>query len=79
MPRLLESREGSYSYDAINQEFYQTQYKLLASESLAEKVATKLDLYNNPNFTSQKIPADATELQRQHYKDRLIKGLDQED
>jgi len=76
MPRLLESREGgSYSSEAFNQEFYQTQYKLLASRALAEKVATKLDLYNNPNFTTQKMPEDATELQRQHYKDRIINRL----
>ncbi len=75
MPRLLESREGSYSSDALNQEFYQTQYKLLASRALAEKVATKLNLYNNPHFATQKIPADATALQRQHHKDRIINRL----
>ncbi|MHB9074083.1 MAG: GumC family protein [Desulfobaccales bacterium] len=75
MPRLLESREGSYSSDALNQEFYQTQYKLLASRALAEKVATKLDLYNNPNFTAKKMPADATALQRQYFKDRIINSL----
>ncbi|MCK9566919.1 MAG: GumC family protein, partial [Methanothrix sp.] len=74
-PHLLESREGSYSSDAFNQEFYQTQYKLLASRALAEKVATKLDLYNNPNFSAPKIPAEASALQRQHYKDRIINGL----
>lgn len=75
MPRLLETREGSYSSEAMNQEFYQTQYKLLASKALAEKVATKLDLYNNPNFTTQKMPPDAPELQRQHFKDRIINRL----
>lgn len=75
MPRLLESREGSYSSDGLNQEFYQTQYKLLASRALAEKVATKLDLYDNPKFATQKLPVDATALQRQHYKDRIITGL----
>jgi capsular exopolysaccharide synthesis family protein len=74
-PRLLESREGSYSSDALNQEFYQTQYKLLASRALAEKVVTKLDLYNNPKVTAQQMAADATALQRQHYKDRIINGL----
>lgn len=74
MPRLLESREGP---DAINQEFYQTQYKLLTSRALVEKVATKLDLYKNSNFASifQNMPPDANELQRQHYKNRLIAAL----
>lgn len=75
-PRLLESRETSF-YDAQNQEFYHTQYKLLQSRSLAQKVADKLDLKNSPMFGSifRKMPTDASAVQRQHYMDRLIGSL----
>ncbi len=36
-----------------DQEFYQTQYSLLASKSLAERVATQLRLVDNPEFFKQ--------------------------
>lgn len=35
---------------AVDQEFYQTQYGLLRSRALSERVATQLRLVDNPNF-----------------------------
>src|SRR4029079_4382550 len=36
--------------DYFNQEFYPTQYQLLQSRGLAERVARSLDLVDDPNF-----------------------------
>lgn len=44
----VENAEGS----AIDLEFYETQYGLLKAESLADRVATKLHLYENQQFFS---------------------------
>ena len=41
----VEPKTGS-----VDQEFYQTQYGLLQSRSLAERVARELRLYNSPEF-----------------------------
>jgi capsular exopolysaccharide synthesis family protein len=47
--------------DAIDQEFYETQYGLLKSEALAERVATNLHLYDDPKFfETYRIPQRAT-------------------
>jgi polysaccharide biosynthesis transport protein len=39
------------------QEFYQTQYELLASRSLAERVVSTLNLVNEPGFSSEAAPS----------------------
>jgi len=72
-PRLLEPRDTAF-FDAQNQEFYHTQYKLLQSRSLAQKVINKLNLKNNPMFASifNNMPEDADVVQRQQYMVRLI-------
>lgn len=42
---------------SANMEFFQTQYELLASRSLAERVVTTLGLANDPAFTTKKVSA----------------------
>jgi len=41
---------------ADGKEFYSTQYELLKSRSLATRIITKLDLWNDPTFVSEKKP-----------------------
>jgi capsular exopolysaccharide synthesis family protein len=45
-------------------EFYQTQYELLKSHSLAERVVTTLSLQDNPAFTAADAPSLWTRLRR---------------
>lgn len=59
--------EGAQKSDSLaDQEFYQTQYGLLQSQSLAERVANDLRLYDNTEFlTAAKIlDTDAASLSR---------------
>jgi len=48
--RNFTNVEGVDRQLAMDQEFYQTQYGLLQSQSLAERVANDLKLQNDPNF-----------------------------
>jgi len=41
-----------YGVDNQNTDYYQTQFELLKSRSLAERVITKLDLWNHPELSS---------------------------
>src|SRR5271157_1382644 len=50
-PRLLAQEPGSTEY-GVNEEFYQTQYKLLESHALAKKVIDQLQLQNNPAYAT---------------------------
>ena len=54
---LIESKKANivsieeiYGFDGANEEYYQTQFELLKSRALAEKVIERLDLANNPDF-----------------------------
>ncbi|MBM4284577.1 MAG: polysaccharide biosynthesis tyrosine autokinase [Deltaproteobacteria bacterium] len=51
LPRLLDSREGA-QHDYFQEEFYQTQYKLLESRALAKRVADKLQLKKHPSYAA---------------------------
>ena len=55
---LIESEETNivsieqvYGLDASKKEYFETQYEILKSRHIAEKVVDKLDLGNNPVFT----------------------------
>ncbi|TKJ34749.1 hypothetical protein CEE39_02170 [bacterium (candidate division B38) B3_B38] len=50
-PRVL-SFEEIFAIDASQQDFYQTQYKLMQSRSLARRVIKKLNLTSHPEFSS---------------------------
>ncbi len=47
----ITSFEEVVELDAPQAEYYETQYKLMKSRSLAKEIAAKLDLSNNPEFT----------------------------
>ncbi|MDO6462122.1 polysaccharide biosynthesis tyrosine autokinase [Granulosicoccaceae sp. 1_MG-2023] len=58
---LIESQKANvvsieeiYGFDGANEEYYQTQFELLKSRALAEKVIDRLDLANNPDFAGDK-------------------------
>ena len=48
--KFLNVRGVEAENSAVDMEFYQTQYGLLMSESLAERIARNLRLQNNPEF-----------------------------
>ncbi|HTU12658.1 MAG TPA: polysaccharide biosynthesis tyrosine autokinase [Allosphingosinicella sp.] len=48
--RITQVRGVEPETSSVDMEFYQTQYGLLQSRSLAERVATDLRLYSDPNF-----------------------------
>jgi capsular exopolysaccharide synthesis family protein len=75
-PRLLEQVPGGSEY-SYNEEFYQTQYKLLESRALAKKVVDKLQLKNNPVYAGmfQKLPANADEALKQRAEESLVGAI----
>ncbi|MFZ0051908.1 MAG: polysaccharide biosynthesis tyrosine autokinase, partial [Desulfobaccales bacterium] len=75
-PRLLEQEPGRSEY-SYNEEFYQTQYKLLESRALAKKVVDKLQLKNNPVYAGifQKLPANADEALKQGAEESLVGAI----
>jgi capsular exopolysaccharide synthesis family protein len=48
--RIVQVRGVEPESSSMDLEFYQTQYGLLQAQSLAERVATRLRLYNDPAF-----------------------------
>jgi capsular exopolysaccharide synthesis family protein len=76
-PRLLEQQPGSSEYSPSNDEFYQTQYKLLESRALAKIVADKLQLKNNPVYAAifQKLPPNADEALKQRAEESLVGAI----
>ena len=79
-PRLLEQQPGSYEYSSNNEEFYQTQYKLLESRALGKIVADKLQLKNNPVYAAifQRLPANADEALKQQAEESLVRAIARE-
>jgi capsular exopolysaccharide synthesis family protein len=75
-PRLLQQEPGSSEY-SYNEEFYQTQYKLLESRALAKKVVDELQLKNNPVYAVifQKLPANANEALKQRAEESLVGAI----
>ena len=75
-PRFLETRDIP-SYDIKSEEFYQTQYKLLESQALAKRVATKLDLRHDPVYAPifKGLPKDGDALKTQQAEERLSKSI----
>jgi capsular exopolysaccharide synthesis family protein len=52
-PNFAEVKQGNQAQGAIDNEFYQTQYGLLRSRALAERVAQSLRLGDSPAFFEQ--------------------------
>lgn len=75
--RVLDQQASPGIYDYSNEEFYQTQYKLLEGRALARKVADKLKLQNNPYFAGifEDLPPNADEALRQRAEERLVGAL----
>lgn len=59
IPRITERGEDIYVKEIRDQEYYQTQYNLLKSRSLAERVIKKLNLTKDPAFVSAVDPIQA--------------------
>jgi capsular exopolysaccharide synthesis family protein len=79
-PRLLEQQHISDYGSSSNEEFYQTQYKLLESRALAKIVADKLQLKNNPVYAAifQKLPPNADEALKQQADESLVGAIARE-
>jgi len=45
--------------DTQNQDYYQTQYELLRSRGLAQRVVNRLDLWNNPEYSPDARASEA--------------------
>jgi capsular exopolysaccharide synthesis family protein len=56
--------EGAQAYEGGDWEFYQTQYELLRSRSLAERVAANLNLQDDPLYLGTDAPPPLTKLKR---------------
>jgi capsular exopolysaccharide synthesis family protein len=58
MPRSGTLRDIN-DVDTFNQDYYQTQYRILLSRTLTERTMTKLDLWKRPEFAAEKDAAEA--------------------
>ena len=76
-PRILGQPEGLNSEYSYSEEFYQTHYKLLEGKPLARKVVQKLDLKNNPYYSSifKSLPPNADESMKQRAEESLIGAI----
>lgn len=76
LPRVLNTKEGPAT-DFKNEEFYQTQYKLLESKALAKKVAEKLHLASHSYYAPiyGHLPPDADTATRQQAEERIVKAV----
>ena len=76
-PRILAQPEGLSSEYSSSEEFYQTHYKLLEGKALARKIVQKLDLKNNPYYSSifQSLPPNADEAMKQRAEESLIAAI----
>jgi succinoglycan biosynthesis transport protein ExoP len=76
LPRVLGTSQPP-QFDAFNDEFYQTQYKLLESLALAKKVADKLQLQNHPYFSGifKNLPRDADLALRERAEENLVRAV----
>ena len=71
---VLDQQRAATSGEALNEEFYQTQYKLLEGRALAKKVIDKSQLRNNPYYSQifQNAGDGAEEAAQQRAEERLI-------
>ena len=74
-PNIL-SFEQVFQIETMRDDFYQTQYKLLSSRTLAEEVVTRLSLATNEEFVGKpdkrRMPADPN---NQVFRENLIDGF----
>jgi succinoglycan biosynthesis transport protein ExoP len=76
-PNYLPQPGGSTQYDYYGDDFYQTQYKLLASPALAKKVVAKLNLKDNPRFAPilRGLAGNADATMKQRAEESLIGAI----
>ncbi len=72
------SIQEAFAQDTSNMEFYQTQYKIIESRTLAENVIQKLKLYDIPEFVPteiREIKIDGKPLPEEKLIDLALKGF----
>ena len=57
-PKVLDYQDITPSESVYEKDFYQTQYELLKSRSLAQRVIDRLDLKNSPHFIGEETVAN---------------------
>ncbi len=60
--------KDSYAIEDVNDKYYQTQYKVLKSRNLAQRVIRKMKLYANPEFSVEKT--EKSSAQASHFLKR---------
>ncbi len=74
-PNIL-SFEQTFQIEALNDDYFQTQYKLLQSRTVAETTINSLKLYENENFLGRlKKDAIASDKDNPIFKEKLIEAL----
>ncbi len=75
-PNYLNQSGAQYDY-YFNDEFYQTQYKLLESQALVKKVVEKLRLQDNPRYAPifRDLPPNADPVTKQRAEESLIGAI----
>lgn len=58
------SIEEVYGLDSNRKEYFETQYQILRSRQIAERVVEKLELYNNPHFDPLVIKANKSSFEK---------------
>jgi len=79
---LIESNEANvvsiqeiYGLDANRKEYFQTQYEILRSRKIAERVVEKLSLYELPNYDISNKSESVLDLGLRNLKERLVSVL----
>jgi succinoglycan biosynthesis transport protein ExoP len=75
IPGLLEQPRAAAAGEALNEEFYQTQYKLLGGRALAKKVIDKLQLQQDPHYSYIFKKAGEGEAAKRRANERLITAI----
>jgi len=78
---LLIERESNilsfgqaFQIEAFNDDYFQTQFKLLESRSLADETINRMKLYENPNFAGKETAQGPVEVKSDPlFRDRLFK------
>jgi polysaccharide biosynthesis transport protein len=64
VPKVVDLHDASETAMVSDAEFYQTEYELLKSRSLAERVVADLDLANQPDFLNNNAVSPWTKLRQ---------------
>ena len=79
VPQVITFRDSNSSSpsDSGQEEFYQTQYKLLESRALAKKVAEKMQLRNDPHYSYifNGLSPNADDITKQRAEENLVSAI----